>query len=101
MIPKMTLKSRIQSLLWPRWSPLKFSNSNFVQLPANQKLEEETLPDYLASRYYPTKIGQVFQNRYQLVGKLGYGITSTAWLARDLELVIPWATKAEFYAFKG
>ncbi|RXW24063.1 hypothetical protein EST38_g1753 [Candolleomyces aberdarensis] len=47
-------------------------------------LEEETLPDYLPTRYYPIQIGQLLGARYQVVGKLGFGTTSTAWLARDL-----------------
>ena len=29
-------------------------------------------------------MGEVFQSRYQVVGKLGYGGYSTAWLCRDL-----------------
>jgi serine/threonine-protein kinase SRPK3 len=66
------------------WKPLSFSNLNFARIPANQKLEEETIPDYVASRYYPARIGELFQDRYQIVGKLGFGATSTVWLARDL-----------------
>lgn len=48
-------------------------------------MEEETLPDYIASRYYPTRIGEIIKDRYQVVGKLGYGTTSTVWLARDIK----------------
>ncbi|KAM0740049.1 hypothetical protein ACQRIT_005233 [Beauveria bassiana] len=36
------------------------------------------------SRYYPVQIGQVFADRYQVVGKLGFEATSTVWLAHDL-----------------
>jgi hypothetical protein len=53
-------------------------------LPESLKIEEETLPDYLAERFYPVRIGEVLASRYQVVGKLGYGMTSTVWLARDL-----------------
>lgn len=66
------------------WKPLNFSNPNFVQIPTSQKIEEETIPDYVASRYYPTRIGEIFRDRYQVVGKLGFGASSTAWLARDM-----------------
>lgn len=66
------------------WKPLNFCNPNFVRIPPTHLVEEETTPDYVASRYYPTRIGQVLQNRYQVVGKLGFGVTSTVWLARDL-----------------
>ncbi|KAG4256124.1 CMGC/SRPK protein kinase [Fusarium proliferatum] len=51
---------------------------------ANLKIEEEQIPSYEASRFYPVQIGQVFQGRYQAVTKLGYGSSSTIWLARDL-----------------
>ncbi|KAL6363252.1 hypothetical protein LRP88_02662 [Fusarium phalaenopsidis] len=51
----------------------------------HQQVEEERLPDYIASRFYPARIGEVLRDRYQIVGKLGFGTTSTVWLARDLE----------------
>lgn len=72
---------------WIRRSPLPprvFSNTNFEQISADCRVEEETFADYLAVRYYPVRIGDVFASRYQVVGKLGYGAYSTAWLARDL-----------------
>ncbi|KAL1890009.1 hypothetical protein Cpir12675_005575 [Ceratocystis pirilliformis] len=47
-------------------------------------MEEETLPLYENEQYYPVKIGQVFVDRYEVVGKLGYGAHSTSWLCRDL-----------------
>ena len=68
--------------------PRSFSNPNFERITA-EKIEEETFPDYLAIRYYPVRIGEVFASRYQVVGKLGYGAFSTVWLARDLEYVPP------------
>ncbi|KAJ5168518.1 uncharacterized protein N7482_004112 [Penicillium canariense] len=80
----------LSSLLRPlplfgrRWKPLNFSNPNFVRIPEYHKIEEETLPGYIASQYYPTRIGEVIKERYQVVGKLGFGSTSTAWLARDM-----------------
>ncbi|KAF5967588.1 CMGC SRPK kinase [Fusarium coicis] len=46
--------------------------------------EEEEIPGYEASRFYPVEIGEVFRGRYQAVTKLGYGSSSTIWLARDL-----------------
>ncbi|KAL4874722.1 kinase-like protein [Aspergillus karnatakaensis] len=56
-----------------RWKPLSFTNPNF------------TLPHYVPSQFYPTQIGEVIKERYQVVGKLGFGSTSTVWLARDME----------------
>lgn len=43
------------------------------------------MPDYVASRYYPARIGEIFKDRYQIVGKLGFGASSTVWLARDMK----------------
>jgi serine/threonine-protein kinase SRPK3 len=43
-----------------RWQPLEFNNPNFVRIPLNQAVEEETIPDYFASRCYPVRIGEVF-----------------------------------------
>ncbi|KAJ0419022.1 kinase-like protein [Aspergillus carlsbadensis] len=67
-----------------RWNPLDFTNPSFVCIPEYHKIEEETLPEYVASAYYSTRIGEVIRERYQVVGKLGFGSTSTVWLARDL-----------------
>ncbi|KAI0117968.1 serine threonine protein kinase, CMGC group [Nemania sp. FL0031] len=81
----VSLLRRVSWLRWPwSWKPIAFSNSNFRRIPADQKVEEETLPDYHPSRYYPTHIGEVLRGRYQVVGKLGFGTSSTVWLARDL-----------------
>lgn len=67
------------------WRPLVFPKEGTVSIPASQKVEEETIPGHSKTRYYPVRIGQIFRNRYQVVGKLGFGTTSTVWLARDLE----------------
>ncbi|KAK2806996.1 hypothetical protein FQN50_005570 [Emmonsiellopsis sp. PD_5] len=65
-------------------APRVFPTSGFKVIEDSQPIEEERLPDYQADLYYPAHIGQVFNNRYQIVGKLDYGVTSTVWLARDL-----------------
>ncbi|KAI7480069.1 hypothetical protein KC357_g4049 [Hortaea werneckii] len=49
------------------------------------KVEEETVPNYDTSRYYPVEIRDIFQDRYEVLGKLGYGTTSTTWFCRDLD----------------
>ncbi|CAG1987992.1 unnamed protein product, partial [Fusarium graminearum] len=82
----MSFFSRVWSRLGDR-APLRprvFNNPNFIRIPAINKIEEETLPDYLPVRYYPVRIGEVFVDRYQVVGKLGFGASSTVWLANDL-----------------
>lgn len=51
---------------------------------AQQELvEEQALSFYRRKNYYPVKIGEVFNGRYQVIAKLGYGGYSTVWLARD------------------
>ncbi|PWY65368.1 kinase-like protein [Aspergillus sclerotioniger CBS 115572] len=82
------LSSFLRSLprrIGPTWKPLNFSNPNYVRIPVTQKIEEETMPDYVASRYYPARIGDILKNQYQIVGKLGFGASSTVWLARDMD----------------
>ena len=66
------------------WSLREFSNLCFERISESERIEEENLPNYLAARYYPVRIGDLFASRYQVVGKLGFGATSTVWLARDL-----------------
>lgn len=83
--------SRAWSRLGGRGAPLQpriFANPSFVRIPADVQVEEEALPDYLPARYYPMRIGQVLVDRYQVVGKLGFGASSTVWLARDLRYVV-------------
>ncbi|KAJ1706752.1 srpk [Aspergillus flavus] len=64
--------------------PRVFSNHASRELDSSGNVEEETLPHYIAERYYPVRIGEIFQSRYQVLTKLGYGSASTIWLCRDL-----------------
>lgn len=50
-------------------------------------VEEQTLPLYHQKHYYPVKLGDVFNGRYRIIAKLGYGAYSTVWLARDERLL--------------
>lgn len=47
-------------------------------------LEEENTKTFSNGDFYPVAIGDLLDSRYQVVGKLGFGISSTVWLARDL-----------------
>jgi hypothetical protein len=85
----MSLFSRSSRSLFRRaWKPLHFPSKGFILIPADKKLKEETIPDYVASHFYPVQIGEILWARFQVVGKLGFGITSTVWLARDLRYVL-------------
>ncbi|KAK7972702.1 kinase-like protein [Apiospora saccharicola] len=81
------MASLLRRLPWPgrAWRPITFSNPNFTRISLDEKIEEELFPDYVASHYYPVRVGEVLRDRYQIVGKLGFGATSTVWLARDLD----------------
>ena len=69
----------------PPEKPRLLPTSGFETIDVNQPVEEEDLPDYKADRFYPVKLGDVFQDRYQIMAKLGFGSSSTSWLARDLK----------------
>ena len=47
-------------------------------------IEEETLPRYRPDDYFPVLIGQVFNRKFKILAKLGFGSESTTWLAKDL-----------------
>ncbi|PYH71785.1 kinase-like protein [Aspergillus vadensis CBS 113365] len=65
--------------------PLCFPTSGWDTVPVAEILDEERYDEFKKGQYYPVDIGDVFASKYQVVGKLGFGVTSTAWLARDLE----------------
>ncbi|KAI1164940.1 kinase-like domain-containing protein [Nemania serpens] len=63
---------------------LIFPQEGFQVLPADRKLEEETLNHPPEVHYYPVRLGEIFRMRFQVVTKLGFGHWSTVWLCRDL-----------------
>jgi len=68
----------------PPSPPHQLSTVGFQTLDSSQPIEEETFAWYDPKYFYPVRIGEVFQSRYQVIGKLGYGSYSTVWLCRDL-----------------
>lgn len=60
------------------------SSQEFERIGSEYIVEEEILSTYHATKYYPVRIGQTFQERYKTIGKLGFGTASTVWLCRDL-----------------
>ncbi|KAF5400629.1 SRSF protein kinase 3 [Paragonimus heterotremus] len=48
--------------------------------------EQEDPRDYCKGGYHPVKIGQVYNGRYHVVRKLGWGHFSTVWLCWDLNM---------------
>ncbi|SMR63713.1 unnamed protein product [Zymoseptoria tritici ST99CH_1A5] len=75
----------IPELPWTRRPSLQRCRKDYRLLSATSRLqiEEQSLPRFHQKRYFPVNIGQVFNNRYRIIAKLGYGANSTVWLARD------------------
>lgn len=46
--------------------------------------EQESCHEYVKGGYHPVKIGDLFQSRYHVTRKLGWGHFSTVWLCWDL-----------------
>ena len=77
-----TLRQRLPSMV------RKASSKSYSKIiPLDTPAEEETLPHYRPEMYYPVNIGDLYEDRYQIAGKLGYGAYSTSWLCRDLQYV--------------
>ncbi|KAL9092102.1 MAG: hypothetical protein Q9165_004535 [Trypethelium subeluteriae] len=72
----------------PDSQPICFSNSNFKALPSDQKVEEEAHDAISQGRYFPVRIGDILEDKYQVVGKLGYGVGSTVWLANEFRRAV-------------
>lgn len=52
-------------------------------LPPHIPIEEELIPGYQADHFFPANPGDVLGGRFELKAKLGFGTSSTVWLARD------------------
>ena len=65
------------------------SSTKFPHLPAHVRIEEERLLGYRAEEFFPVRLGDIYQSRYRVVAKLGFGTASTVWLCRDLRLSKP------------
>lgn len=69
-VPKIELRrllTRAMASGPPSLLPRQFPASGFVTIDINRKIEEEQLPHYVANKYYPVRIGEVFASRYQVV----------------------------------
>ncbi|MCI4380589.1 hypothetical protein PGIGA_G00241710 [Pangasianodon gigas] len=56
-----------------------------AELLGSDDEEQENPADYCRGGYYPVKIGDLFNGRYHVVRKLGWGHFSTVWLCWDLQ----------------
>jgi hypothetical protein len=53
-------------------------------LPFDVLIDEETHPEYNSEIYYPANPDDILDGRFELKTKLGWGTTSTVWLAKDV-----------------
>jgi len=49
----------------------------YERLSLDELIEEETLPGYNANKFYPVHLGDIFESRYEVLAKLGFGTSST------------------------
>ncbi|KAK3048122.1 hypothetical protein LTR09_010461 [Extremus antarcticus] len=76
---------RIFTVGQPELSPIRYPTSGFELLSAAAKIEEKRFEDGKSKRYYPVRLGECLATKYQVLGKLGFGSTSTVWHARDMQ----------------
>lgn len=53
-------------------------------IPSHAVVDEERCPNYTPQDYYTAKPGETLAGNYQLLAKIGWGTSSTVWLARDI-----------------
>lgn len=66
-------------------TPLRFPTTGFDVINDPYIIEEEQFDEFEKGHFYPVRIGDVYASKYQILGKLGFGSTSTVWLARNLQ----------------
>ncbi|KLJ05564.1 hypothetical protein EMPG_10961 [Blastomyces silverae] len=67
-------------------SPLRvIRHDGFTTLDPVVKIEEEKMLAYEKGLFYPVKLGEVLNPRYQVLGKLGFSANSTVWFCHDLK----------------
>lgn len=51
--------------------------------------ESEDANSYVPGGYHPVQVGEIYDDRYRIEGKLGWGYFSTVWLATDMKTKPP------------
>jgi non-specific serine/threonine protein kinase len=67
----------------PQSHPQFIPKASYIAVRLEKSIEGEALPHYKPEHYFPVHIGDVYEARYQITGKFGYGAYSTSWLCRD------------------
>lgn len=67
-----------------RRQPFGYQASPVLEsLPIETPVDEK-MPGYNAEHFFPTNPGDILEKRYKLDAKVGWGSTSTVWLAHDI-----------------
>jgi hypothetical protein len=53
-------------------------------LPLDVPVDEETIPGYDPKNFYHPDPGDILDHRYKLKAKIGWGTSSTVWIAQDI-----------------
>ncbi|RAK88360.1 kinase-like protein [Aspergillus costaricaensis CBS 115574] len=80
--PWRSLRTSVNKVF--KLSPYKPPNVPRQTLAAAEVIEEECTPHYEPNHFYPARLYEILNNRYQITAKLGWENNSTVWLARDL-----------------
>ncbi|KXJ87522.1 kinase-like domain-containing protein [Microdochium bolleyi] len=64
--------------------PSSLSGLQHSPSPAKTTVQEEDDSNYQAGGYHPVYVGDVYNERYQIINKIGYGVYSTVWLVKDV-----------------
>lgn len=67
---------------WQRHGITK-SAAKDCEVDFDKPWEEERLPNFDSTQYYPVKIAERIAGRYEILGKVGFGTSSTVWYCRD------------------
>ncbi len=82
----MTSVMKLMCGLWgSRLKARSVSTRTSAILRTDDLIQEQTLPRYCPNHYYPVHVGDTFNDRYQVIAELGFGTSSTVWMARDIQ----------------
>ncbi|KAI1135447.1 kinase-like protein [Hypoxylon sp. FL0543] len=97
-ISSKQFSSTIAKPWWPR-PPVSQTTPEPEILPDDTLVDEERIPGYRPKPYYPANPGDVLEDKYQLDAKIGWGSSSTVWLAHDIHSG-RWLTPKRYVAIK-
>uniref|UniRef100_A0A8C9UYF8 non-specific serine/threonine protein kinase n=2 Tax=Scleropages formosus TaxID=113540 RepID=A0A8C9UYF8_SCLFO len=83
--PKQSVDPPTSSVTPAKTPPSQAATPPPAELLGSDDEEQEDPSDYCRGGYYPVKIGDLFNGRYHVVRKLGWGHFSTVWLCWDLQ----------------